>query len=241
MARTIVLTLFLRNGLIDLVRRFVPSEGRSAFTVRAVTRLVDMRDADLVETATTRPPVELIEAYARGWLDGVVYAASQDPRKAFDAYEAEDYITEVVSTHCSAVAIVPVQIGGREWVRRARPMDRRENLPGSATFSARWPESTVEALHESVPHDRSASFSKALWEELTIVSYSVVNLPVTEETILAFRLGLKSGIQHGSGLRPAGALDPAQSEILVAREIAAYVLEPLLAAGRRRMQRRRAR
>ena len=243
--RTEVLSFRLPLWLIDLVLRHVPEEARSAFVVRAVKRTLAMREGPDDEAVTHANAVQ-IEAFARGWLEGVLYAARQDPRADFDADAAQEFVEGTYFARFSARSIgqsdytVPLlEIDGRQWVRQARPMGPRDPAPGSATFSVRWPAWDLERLSRELPYGRRSPFvAEALEDELALVSYSSVEIAI-EDIAWEYRLGLERGVQHGAGLRPMGTgrRDRAQAEDLVTREVAAYMLQPLLDTGRRHTRR----
>ena len=237
MSRAHVMSFSWPNALIEQFRRIVPPEARSAFVHRAVRREMYQPDASFSELDWRQ--VDTIEAYVRGWLLGVFFGASQDPRKEFDADNAQAFITENAWKNKVDEEIPPVEVGGRLLVRRPRDAASWESTPGSSAVSVRWPATMVELFPGSGSDNRSAVTASAVRRELSLVNHTAAKVVVTESTATTFCFGLDDGIEHGACLRPSKTLDRAHVEGLVAREIAAYLLEPVLGRGRRRRNRSR--
>ena len=192
-------------------------------------------------------PLENIEGYGRGWLLGILFGASQDPRVEIDVDAVELYIKETARACCPSrwidkedQGIPPIEVRGRRLLRSPRTLAPSESSAEHSVMSVRWPEGNVKAFRTSVPHHRSAYSASAVWRELAIVNHIAekVVMRSDEDTDEAFCLGLRDGIQCGSGLRPSATLDRAHVEDLVGREIAAYLLEPVLPGGASRRRRR---
>ena len=170
----------LPNGLIDFFSRHVPSEARSAFVVRAAVREVEMQKYKAF--TETEPECGEIEAFARGWLTCSLYSASQDPRKDFDADDADAFVEETVSRNCQAAwqgnadkGILPIEVGGRQLIRRARAVGAYESIPGSTPFSVRWPAWMTEYFANEVSGNRSALVERAVKREFLICHDTAVD------------------------------------------------------------------
>ena len=68
--------------------QFVPQLAHSAFAWRAV-----MREVDLNRDNTRRASIDTntVEAYRRGWVNGICEGASQDPGKEYEPEEIETF------------------------------------------------------------------------------------------------------------------------------------------------------
>ena len=233
MARSCVLSLSWPKRLIARFLQCVPPEARSAFVYRAVTREIAAKECvDLKEIEWTPT---LIEAWARSWLMCAIIGASTDPRMRRLGYDGSELISIIrfddlrrVGIDRADESLPPVVIGGREFVRRPRAIDRgeniQENIPGSDTFCVRWPTAGHERLLEAVPRDRSRFFAAGVGRELTIVEAVDARLKLAKDTMTVFDHGCVHGQEHGLDLLHGASLDSGHIENLVAREIAAYVL-----------------
>ena len=244
MSRTRVMAFVLRTALVYCLKQQVPDEGRSAFVVRAVTREVGMSKSK--QFTETEPTAADIEAYTRGWLTCLLYGPAQDPRVEFDSDDATEFMEETIRASCvwdrdcrPVKDIPPVEVGGRQLIRRARTPGSWAAIPGSTSLCVRWPAWTADFFYREVSGNRSAFVAKALERELSILHHTGKSVALTVSTGTAFAMGADAGILYGCGLVPTETLDPAHVEDLVAREIAAYLLEPVLDRGRRRRMRSR--
>ena len=195
--------------------------------------------------AKVERPLENVEGYARGWLLGIFFGASRDPRREIDEDDVQSYLMETVGKYCqdrwfdkADEGIPPVEVCGRRLVRRPRTLVANGFSAGSSAISVRWPAWKGEEFRTSVPHGRSAYAATAVRRELAIVNHTSVNVVMKRdaETGGAFYLGLMNSIPYGASLRPSATLDRAHVEDLVGREISAYLLEPVLPHGRRRQR-----
>lgn len=250
MPRSRVMSFTWPGHVIARFCHIVPSEARSAFSLRAVRRELSLEPSSGVQPpedfARVEWPLEVIEAYARARLLGIVFGASRDPRMEIDVEDAEAYIRETVVACCpdswydkANEGIPPIEVRGRRLLRRPPTLATCDFSAKHSVISLRWPEGDVEVFRTSVPHNRSAYSASAVWRELAIVKHTAekVMLRTDADTNWAFELGLRDGISCGSGLRPSATLDRAHVEDLVGREIAAYLLESVLPGGDRRRRR----
>ena len=211
--------------LIDFFHRCVPPEARSAVIVRAMSREIAMAANQwLGEVAIT---ADMVEAYARGWLDGVLYAAAEDPRR--DTVEVPE-LPGLVS--CRSELGIPIRVGNHELVRRARGVGPWKSITGSGHISYRCPVGIRERIRREIQVPRSRFSANAVKRELMLLNVTSPMVVETPSTSYAFALGLSDGISHGAALRPSATLDPAHVEDLVDREITAYLCEHWTEAGR---------
>ena len=263
MPRSFVLSLYLDSALVNAVRGHVSAEGASAFWHRAIVREVVMQESvrhsgplgcyTVHEYATYHhstacaadPTADDVEAFARGWLHSLLHGASQDPRAEPDIAELMDWVDRTFRMNCLGdkpdqlgVCIPPVTVGDRPLIRKRRAPVVFGASHGATSLSLRWPWCTQGYLERLLPTNRSAFAAAAGARELSLVSHAEEEIVATDSTRAAFDLGSQAGVLYGTSLRPGGSLNPARVEDLVAREISAYLLEPVLGErpgrGRRR-------
>ena len=182
-------------------------------------------DQWLGEVAIT---ADMIEAYARGWLDGVLYAAAEDPRR--DRVDVREFAG--LESSRSDPGIPPITVGNRELVRRARSVGPWNSIAGSGQILYRCPVEIRERVRREIQVARSPFSADAVRGELMLLNATSAMVVETQLNWHAFALGLSEGTSHGANLRPSATLDPAHVEDLVDREITAYLCEHWTAAGR---------
>ena len=229
MPRSRVVSLSWPRALAERFRGCVPPEARSAFAYR-----VTMRTIATIECARLNAidwTAKLVEAFARGWLMGVLTGVSMDPRAELLGYPSTELILHItlddqhrVGKEKADEGLPPVLVRGRELVRRPRIIDGWEDIPGTKTVSFRFPVAGYEHLLEVVPRDRSAAIASSMERELDVVEVVDVRLTRTTDTMTALEYGLQYGQEHGLSLLRDGPFDPHHIEDLVAREIAAYLV-----------------
>ena len=235
--RSQVMSFRWPRSLREFFFRYVPSEARSAFTVRVVTLMIAIQNDELLRK--TPITAEIIEACDRGWLVGLLWGAGEDPRQRLDIDFNVDFLEFNFIAHRSIEnGIPPARVGDIKLVRRPPKFAPWKSIPGSGGVSFRWPRQMVESFRKEVAEPRTDFVANAvkIWLA-SLASLASSNaegeLVVTAEaTWQAWSLALAEGIRHGASLLSTSTLDPAHVEDLVDREITAYLLERWTAVGR---------